>query len=401
MALAEGHVGAAIGLVCIAGAASAVGSSVVFFPKLVKLTSRRVLAASLGLSAGVMLYISFADIFIKSVDSFAEGGIDQNNGYAYATLSFFGGVCVSMILDSCIRRFSRDHEPLRREQDEDLDIEIDWNQDYQETNENEQQEPTIAHYCIGCSNDPAAELSEWHDMADLELQERQEDVPPVITIGRKPSATTATIAADEENGCRDSLETKTSEPGDKAATIVLRVENVPRSPDEDLAVSAPTYRVHPLEEKRKLVKMSFSTALAISLHNFPEGLATFVTALDDPGVGAVLATAIALHNIPEGMCVSLPIYYATGDRWKAFLWGCLAGISEPIAALLGWLVLAKVLADSVLAVLFGLVGGMMVMISLREMIPAAHRYDPEDTVVTYSIVTGMAVMALALVLMRL
>ena len=147
--------------------------------------------------------------------------------------------------------------------------------------------------------------------------------------------------------------------------------------------------------------MGLSTAVAIAIHNFPEGLATFVAALDDPGVGAVLAIAIGIHNIPEGLCVALPIYYATGNRWKAFMWGCLSGLSEPVAALLGWAILAKAMTQDVYAVLFGLVSGMMVIISLKELIPTAHRYDPEDTVVTYSLIGGMVIIALSLVLFKL
>ena len=154
-------------------------------------------------------------------------------------------------------------------------------------------------------------------------------------------------------------------------------------------------------EKKKLAKMGLSTAVAIAIHNFPEGLATFVAALDDPSVGAVLAIAIGIHNIPEGLCVALPIYYATGNRWKAFLWGSLSGISEPVAALLGWAILAKAITQDVYGVLFGLVSGMMVIISLKELIPTAHRYDPEDTVVTYSLIAGMVIMALSLVLFKL
>jgi ZIP family zinc transporter len=118
-------------------------------------------------------------------------------------------------------------------------------------------------------------------------------------------------------------------------------------------------------------------------------------------VGAVLAVAIGIHNIPEGLCVSLPIYYATGNRWKAFMWGCLSGLSEPIAALLGWAVLAQAMTDEAYAILFGLVSGMMVIISLKELVPTAHRYDPEDSVVTYSLIAGMAIIALSLVLFRL
>lgn len=152
------------------------------------------------------------------------------------------------------------------------------------------------------------------------------------------------------------------------------------------------------EESKKLLRMSINTALAIGLHNFPEGLATFVATLNEPKVGFVLALAIAIHNIPEGLCVAMPIYYATGKRWRAFGWGMVSGVSEPIAALLGYAVLAKLFSDVVYAVLFGMVSGMMVIISARELLPTAHRYDPQDQVVTYSFIAGMAVMALSLVL---
>jgi ZIP family zinc transporter len=152
------------------------------------------------------------------------------------------------------------------------------------------------------------------------------------------------------------------------------------------------------EEQKALMRMSINTAVAIGLHNFPEGLATFVAALNDTRVGAVLAVAIAIHNIPEGLCVAMPVYYATGNRWKAFGWAVLSGVSEPIAALLGWAVLANSFSDDMYAILFGLVAGMMVIISVRELLPTAHRYDPEDTVVTYSFMVGMAIMAVSLVL---
>lgn len=144
--------------------------------------------------------------------------------------------------------------------------------------------------------------------------------------------------------------------------------------------------------------MGIQTAVAIALHNFPEGLATFVAVLEDPKIGAILACAIGIHNIPEGFCVALPIYYATGNRAKAFWWGALSGMSEPVGALLGWLVLANSFSDAIYGLMFGLVAGMMVMISLKELLPTAYRYDPGDTVVTNSLIAGMVVISLSLVL---
>jgi ZIP family zinc transporter len=170
--------------------------------------------------------------------------------------------------------------------------------------------------------------------------------------------------------------------------------------NEDPATEATTVDENETEKKR-LEKMGMNTALAIGLHNFPEGLATFVAALNDPKVGTVLAVAIAIHNIPEGLCVALPIFYATGSRTRAFLWACLSGASEILAAFLGWLVLANVFSDVAYAVLFGLVAGMMVIISIRELVPTAHFYDPEDTVVTNSFIGGMVLIALSLVLFQI
>merc|ERR1712238_249186 len=151
-------------------------------------------------------------------------------------------------------------------------------------------------------------------------------------------------------------------------------------------------------EKARLENMGLQTAIAIALHNFPEGLATFVAVLDEPKVGVILAIAIGIHNIPEGLCVSLPVYYATGNRTKAFWWGALSGITEPIGAFFGWLIFAQTFSEVVYGLMFGIVGGMMVMISFRELLPTANRFDPKDSVVSYSAVVGMFVMAISLIL---
>jgi zinc transporter, ZIP family len=155
------------------------------------------------------------------------------------------------------------------------------------------------------------------------------------------------------------------------------------------------------EEEKKLTALGYNTALAIGLHNFPEGLATFVTALEDPKVGAVLAIAIAIHNIPEGLCVSLPIYYATGSRTKGFMWGVLSGVSEIVAAILGWIILASLFSSITYAIMFGIVAGMMVIISVHQLLPTAHFYDPENKCVTYCFIGGMATLALSLVLFKI
>lgn len=148
---------------------------------------------------------------------------------------------------------------------------------------------------------------------------------------------------------------------------------------------------------QKLMRMGLFTALAIAIHNFPEGLATFTAALTDPNLGIAIAVAIAIHNIPEGVAVSVPVYYATGNRKKAFVLSFLSGLAEPVGALLGYLVLMSFMSDLVFGILFAAVAGIMVFISLDELLPSAQKYG-EHHLSIYGLVAGMAVMAISLIL---
>lgn len=154
------------------------------------------------------------------------------------------------------------------------------------------------------------------------------------------------------------------------------------------------------EEKvksKKLMRMGMFTALAIAIHNFPEGLATFTAALTDPGLGIAIAVAIAIHNIPEGIAVSVPVYYATGSKKKAFWLSFFSGLAEPVGALIGYLILMPFLSPMVFGLLFASVAGIMVFISLDELLPAAEEYG-EHHLSIYGMIAGMAVMALSLLL---
>jgi zinc transporter, ZIP family len=150
-------------------------------------------------------------------------------------------------------------------------------------------------------------------------------------------------------------------------------------------------------KKPDLLKMGTFTALAIGIHNFPEGIATFTSALQDPALGIAIAVAIAIHNIPEGIAVSVPVYFATGDKKKAFKLSFLSGLSEPIGALVAYLFLMPILNDIMFGVIFAAVAGIMVFISLDELLPAAKRYD-ETHLSIYGLIAGMAIMALSLLL---
>ena len=150
-------------------------------------------------------------------------------------------------------------------------------------------------------------------------------------------------------------------------------------------------------KNQKLMRMGLFTALAIAIHNFPEGLATFIAALTDPSIGIAIAFAIAIHNIPEGIAVSVPIYYATGNKKKAFVYSFLSGLSEPVGALIGYLILMPFMNELVFGILFGVVAGIMVFISLDELLPAAREYG-EHHISIYGLIAGMAVMAISLLL---
>jgi zinc transporter, ZIP family len=150
---------------------------------------------------------------------------------------------------------------------------------------------------------------------------------------------------------------------------------------------------------KRLMRMGVFTALAIAIHNFPEGLATFMAAIADPQLGIAIAVAIAIHNIPEGIAVSVPVYYATGSRKKAFFLSFLSGLSEPVGALIGYLVLMPFMSDMIFGILFAAVAGIMVFISLDELLPAAEEYG-EHHLSIYGVIAGMGVMGISLILFK-
>ena len=151
------------------------------------------------------------------------------------------------------------------------------------------------------------------------------------------------------------------------------------------------------EHKTNLMRMGIFTTVAIAIHNFPEGLATFLSAIDDPSTGVAVTVAIALHNIPEGIAVAVPIFYATNNRMKAFRLSFLSGVSEPLGALIGYYLLINFFGDDVFGIIFAAVAGIMVYISLDELLPAAKEYGEHHTSIL-GVVLGMAIMAISLLI---
>jgi len=274
----------------LAGLSTGIGSALAFFANR---TNTRFLAASLGFSAGVMIYVSFVEILNTARDDLARALGSAHSGDWAAVLSFFGGMGLIAIIDKLVPEVENPHEVKKVE-----------------------------------------EMRPVDDNQNL----------------------FANAANKEENGRKSSGNT------------------------------------------RHLMRMGTMTALVIGIHNFPEGLATFISTLEDPSVGLSIAIAIAIHNIPEGIAVSVPIFYATGDRRKAFTWSFLSGLTEPLGALVGYLILRSFMTPTLQGVVLAGVAGIMVFISLDELLPSAEKYG-EHHLSIYGAVAGMAVMALSLLLL--
>ena len=251
-----------------AGLATGIGSAIAFFAKR---TNKRVLSFSLGLSPGVMIYVSFVELFQQANITLSTAW-GSPTGPLVTVVSFFGGILLIGIIDRLVPSVENPHE----------------------------------------------------------------------------------------------------------AHLVEEMEQRPRNP--------------------KLMRMGVLTALAIGIHNFPEGMATFTAAVDDTALGVAIAVAIAIHNIPEGIAVSIPVFYATGDRAKAFRLSLFSGMAEPAGALLAYLVLMPFMSPTLMGCILAGVAGIMVFISIDELLPAAREYGEAHTSI-YGVVAGMALMAASLLLL--
>jgi len=150
--------------------------------------------------------------------------------------------------------------------------------------------------------------------------------------------------------------------------------------------------------KAKIMQTGIVTAVSIAVHNFPEGLVAFLAAVADWEVGVVTAFAIAVHNIPEGISIAVPYYYASDSMWKAFLVSFLAGLAELFGALIGWAILDNIWGREAFGALFALTAGIMVYISVAELMPFARNNDPDDKVTTICFFLGMLTIEVSLVI---
>ncbi|NLX65083.1 MAG: zinc transporter ZupT [Clostridiaceae bacterium] len=148
--------------------------------------------------------------------------------------------------------------------------------------------------------------------------------------------------------------------------------------------------------REKLMRTGMFTAIAVTLHNFPEGLASYVSTMKSSALGVSIALAIAIHNIPEGIAISIPVFYATGSRKKAFFASLLSGLSESFGAVIAMAVLGRIISDTMFGIIFGAVAGIMVYISLDELLPTSREYG-QSNLSLLGLLLGMAVMALSVI----
>jgi len=302
----------AFGLTLFAGLATGIGSFLAFFSKK---TSPRFLSGALGFSAGVMIYVSTIEIFVKANESLQEA-IGATAGYQLTTLAFFGGMALIALIDKMVPEYENPHE---------------------------------VHSVVEMESDCAAVKAEGvpHTTGNWDTSRWQAGNSGASASGASGSDTTGTGTPGIDGG--------------------------------------------------SLKRMGLFSALAIAIHNFPEGLATFTGALQDPALGLSIAVAIAIHNIPEGIAVSVPIYYATGSKKKAFGWSFLSGLSEPVGAAFGYFLFVQFFNELTFGIMFASVAGIMVYISLDELLPTAEKYG-EHHVAIYGVISGMIVMAISLML---
>jgi len=346
--------------------------------------------------------VSFAEIFLrKSVDGFVDADYSDVEAYRYSTLAFFAGFVIVFLLDKLVhalihwisgRKMKCNHSATSQT------ILLDAEEVPRDTDGHEQVEEIESDECQqagkeNASTDVEAQRNHIENYQKDNKMKREEMIAPlpaVLSTSRciPPACETPTkrVTSEQdpdelENELNETQETSNQETTSRQAPEVINIIN--QDP-----------------HNQALHKMGLLTALAIFLHNFPEGLATFVAALSDTSVGIGIAVAIAVHNVPEGICVALPIYYSTGSKAKAFFWATMSGMSEPLGALVGYFALYGDTSLS-FAIVFAIVAGMMVYISIKELIPMALRYDPNDSVATSFVILGMIIMAASLLLFTL
>jgi ZIP family zinc transporter len=379
----EDQVLLAFGLTTLAGLATTLGALVPIF---VSHTKPKYLASALSFAAGVMLYVSFVEIMKKSQEYLS---CTTEHSALASVGCFFAGVVGTMLLHLFVHKL--EEFPLKRFAKTLLQkrsasrygtMLVDEDEDEHLMAKEEEGRPKPPSTC----SDPSAQ------QIYPEGKKQEEERTPVKKRSLGAWLQDLFHFSSSSSSSSSSASDQQASPSQTAGEC--EQGNVGSSGGEQQQRQG----IHTQDEKERLKKMGVMTALAIGLHNFPEGMAAFVATLSATSLGVAVTFAVAIHNIPEGVCVSMPLYYATGSKTKAFFWAFISGISEPIGALVCYLIFYDGFNSVLYGVLFGMIAGMMVFITLKELLPTAHKYDTSDAIVTPFIFVGMAVMGGSLIL---
>lgn len=179
--------------------------------------------------------------------------------------------------------------------------------------------------------------------------------------------------------------------------LIDKVIPMKENPHEMMRIEQMTEQCIP--RNPRLLRTGLFTAVALAIHNFPEGIATFMAGMTDITIGISIAIAVAIHNIPEGIAVSVPVFCATGSRRKALLWSVLSGFSEPVGALMGYLIISFFSNEIILGYVFAIVAGIMVYIAFDELLPAAHKYGKHHVAI-YGLLSGIIIIGISLIMLQ-
>lgn len=389
----------AFGLTLLAGVSTGIGSLFAFFTKR---NNQKFLAVTLGFSAGVMIYVSMIEIFQKAQTSIS-GEVGFYAGSWITVGAFFLGIVFIAMLDKFLPKEKdvyqlsgnrQKKQYLKKLQHSNI---INKNSKYKINNILLKQKKNHKLYKLYNINKVKI-INEKISYIKLNRKISNKKISN-ITIADK-TITDRTITDKIKNKIKknkttlrkqDNKKILKSKYNLKANHLLIKKNNINFNNQYN------TLTFTQSKKQQKLLRMGIFTALAISIHNFPEGLATFMSALQDPQIAIAVAIAIAIHNIPEGIAVAMPIYYATGNRKKAFLFSFLSGLTEPIGALIGYLIFLPIMSDLVFGIVFASVAGIMVFISLDELLPASREYG-KPYLSMYGLIGGMLIMALSLLL---
>ena len=326
------------------GLATCIGGLVVFVKRLVHLACAKTLAISLSLSAGVMIFISLTEIFGKSVESYKKGfeTVVMNDTATCRKLGFHFTNVMEDGISHCsyCDAICDGHAWLAATATFVLGVSLIFGIDY----------------VVGKISPAAHEEFEVCQLNKLQKNASSCDCEGIEKI-----------------------------------SIIKPAKNIEEGLPKDEEIFSGV-------SKQQLNRTGVLTAIAISLHNIPDGIATYIGTIGDTRIGAALAIGVALHNIPEGIAVAAPVYFATGSRFKAFMWALLSAIAEPVGAIIAWMIVGEGLNPYIEGIMFGIVCGMMITISFKELIPSAIKYHSDGNSVIFSILCGMGIMALSLIL---